>query len=268
MKLRKRKLIKYKSKSKFLNKEKEHALFKEYQATRSEKLKNEIVENYAALVFSYAKKMCHNPSQYEDIVQEGFIGLVTAIEKFDLSKNCRFLHYANFWVKAKIYTFIIDNAFLVNAPLTHSFIKGFWSFSKHKHLSDAELAEAFKISAEQVGMLRSMTSKSSVMYLDAPCSRYDNAENNSNKILNNMSVTNFETEFVNKQENGFKLNNINDSLQTLKPKEKDVMMKYFMEEKTLDEIGREYNLSRQRVEQIKKISIKKIRKFLDVEVNV
>lgn len=261
-------MIKYKSKSKFLNKEAEYQLFKAYQETKSEKLRNDIVENYAALVFSYAKKMCHNPSQYEDIVQEGFIGLVTAIDKFDLSRGCRFLHYANFWVKAKIYTFIIDNAFLVNAPLSPAFIKSFWSFSKHKHLSDDEISRAFKISIDQVNMLRSMTSKSSVMYLDAPSSKYENATDNSNKILDNISVTNFETDFANKQENGYKLNNINDSLKSLKPKEKDVMMKYFMEEKTLDEIGQEYNLSRQRVEQIKKISITKIRKFLDVEVSV
>ncbi len=264
-------MIKYKStKSKFLNKEQETDLFTRYKETKSDKLKNEIVENYAALVFSYAKKMCHTPSQYEDIVQEGFIGLVLAIDKFDLSHNCRFLHYANFWVKAKIYNFIFDNTFLINAPTSPVFIKSFWSFRKYKHLSNEEICKELHLTNDQVGMLRAMVSKTSVMYLDAPMNKHgeNESQTNSNRVLDGMSVTTFETDFVNKQEDRFKLNRVNESLDMLRPKEKDILLKYYMEEKTFEEIGQEYNLTRQRVEQIKKMSITKIQRILDVEEHV
>jgi len=72
-------------------------LFNEYQTTRNNKTRNKIVEKYEPLVRAAALKIFKNDLGcvgYEDIVQEGFIGLIQAAEKFDVTKETRFSAYA------------------------------------------------------------------------------------------------------------------------------------------------------------------------------
>ena len=72
-------------------------LFTKYQTTRNNKTRNKIVEKYEPLVRTAALKIFKNDLgcvEYEDIVQEGFIGLIQAAEKFDVTKETRFSTYA------------------------------------------------------------------------------------------------------------------------------------------------------------------------------
>ncbi len=82
------------------------------------------------------------------------------------------------------------------------------------------------------------------------------------KTLENISITSFEEGFINREENVSKLNKINNELKTLKPQEQDVLMQYYMEEKTFDEIGKAYDVTRQRIEQIQKSALNKLKERL------
>ncbi len=268
-------MIKYKNvRKKFLSKDEENEMFTKYKSNRTEKMKNEIIENYSALAFFYAKKMSHQKHQYEDIVQEAFLGLSIAIDKFEVASNCRFVHYAGFWIKAQIYNFVFENYTIVNIPTSPSFMKGFWKMKKMKDMTSQEIAIKLNIPITQVEILRSITSPASVVSLDIKdkndAGNPDYAMNHASlkKCMENMSVTTFEEGFIEKQENNSKLNKINQALKCLKPQEQDVIIEYFMEEKTFDEIGKKYEVTRQRIEQIQKNAIRKIKENLnEVEIN-
>jgi DNA-directed RNA polymerase sigma subunit (sigma70/sigma32) len=258
-------MLKYKkTNKKFLTREEEIDLFKRYNEKKCPKLKNEIIENYSALVFFYSKKMAHKRYQYEDIVQEAFLGLSIAIDKFDVNNNCRFMHYAGFWIKAQIFNFIFDNCTVVTVPASPAFMKGFWKIKKMSDMSSEEISQKLNLPIEQVEILKNITSNPEVS-LDAPARNNnegnpDSVSNSASikKTLENMSITSFEDNFLDKQESNSKLNRINKQLKLLKPQEKDVVLQYFMEEKTFDEISKTYNVTRQRIEQIQKSAIKKI----------
>ena len=259
-------MLKYKTqKKKFLTKDEEIALFKKYSEEKTSKLKDEIIQNYSALAFFYAKKMSFQKHQYDDIVQEAFLGLSIAIDKFKLESNCRFVHYAGFWIKAQIFNFIFDNFTMVNVPASPSFMKGFWKIKKYSDLTSQEVATKLNLPLEQIEILRNITNNPEVS-LDA-CEVNTSKDASPDYLLNkvslkksleNMSITSFEERFLEKQEINFKLNKINKQLEYLKPQEKDVILKYYMEEKTFDEIGKTYNVTRQRIEQIQKTAIRKI----------
>lgn len=262
-------MLKYKNTNKkFLTRDEEIDLFKRYNEKKCPKLKNEIIENYSALVFFYAKKMSHKKYQYEDIVQEAFLGLSIAIDKFDVNSNCRFMHYAGFWIKAQIFNFIFDNYTMVTVPASPSFMKGFWKIKKLNDLTNDEISKKLNLSMEQVEVLKTITSNPEIS-LDAAYSGNRDLDpeftiNNASlkKTLENMSITSFEDNFLDKQESNSKLNQINKELNHLKPQEKDVILQYFMEEKTFDEISKTYDVTRQRIEQIQKSAIKKIQSGL------
>jgi RNA polymerase sigma factor (sigma-70 family) len=262
-------MLKYKNTNKkFLTKEEEIDLFKRYNEKKCPKLKTEIIENYSALVFFYAKKMAHKRCQYEDIVQEAFLGLNIAIDKFDVTSNCRFVHYAGFWIKAQIFNFIFDNHTMVNVPASPAFMKGFWKIKRMGDMTNDEISKKLNLPLEQVQMLRVVTSNPEISIDSTFKSGKDSVTKDRTdyvmdqaslyKALENMSITSFEDNIIEKQENNSKLNHINKQLKSLKPQEQDVILQYFMEEKTFDEISKKYNVTRQRIEQIQKGAIKKI----------
>ncbi len=260
-------MIKYKTPAKkFLSKDDEKDLFDQYNKTKDAKLKNHIVELYGALCFHYAKKMSFQKYQYEDIVQEAFLGLSIAIDKFKTANDCRFVHYAGYWVKAQIYNYIFDNYTMVDIPASPDFMSGFWKINKNSDLNNEELSKKFNLSLQQIETLRNITNNSEIS-LDATIGsaerecdyNYMMNKVSLKKTLQNMSVTSFEENFVDKQEKTFKLNKINKEFKRLKIQEQDILLKYYMEEKTFDEIGKVYNVTRQRIEQLQKGAIKKIK---------
>lgn len=269
-------MLKYKTQKKnFLTKDEEIDLFKRYQQSKSAKLKDEIISNYSALAFFYAKKMAFQKHQYEDIVQEAFLGLSIAIDKFNTESNCRFVHYAGFWIKAQIFNYIFDNFTIVNVPASPAFMKGFWKIKKYSDLTNEEAAAKLNLPLDQIEILRNVTNNPE-WSLDIVASNTEREGNpdflmnkaSIKKSLENMSITSFEERFLEKHESNFQLNTINKELKHLKAQEKDVLFQYYMEEKTFDEIGKKYNVTRQRIEQIQKSAIRKIKENLKKESHV
>jgi len=265
-------MLKYKKNNKkFLTREEEIALFERYQANKTDKLKNEILENYSALVYYYSKKMCHKKHQYDDVVQEGFLGLSIAIDKFNLSNDCRFVHYCGFWIKAQIYNYVFDNLTSVKVPASPAFMKGFWKINKFSTLTNEELSKKFNLSLEQIQTIKVIknnpeTSLNTTLKRqgeDRPDIKdYYMDKVSLQKTSENISITSFEEGFIDREENVNKLNKINNELKNLKPQEQDVLMQYYMQEKTFDEIGKTYNVTRQRIEQIQKTALRKLKENL------
>lgn len=251
-----------------LTKEQERDLFKQYHIAKDPKVKNEILENFSSLVFFYAKKICHKKFQFEDLVQEGFLGLNVAIDKFKLDADCRFMFYAGYWVKAQMYAFVYNNHMLVNVPASAKFLRGFWKIRQFKNLTNEELAEKLELSIENIETLQIILGNPE-MSLDAPA-RYEYGADKYDSVsfkaaIKNASVTSFEEHFIEHQEQHFKLNIINNRLKNLKDNEQEVFLEYYMNDKTFAEIGKERDVTRQRIEQIHRSAVGKIKQSLNVK---
>lgn len=90
------------SKYPLLTKEEEKILFTEYQKTHSREIRNKIIEANLRLVHSIARKYALDNIQFLDLIQEGNLGLMVAIDRFELEKGFKFSTYATFWIRQRV----------------------------------------------------------------------------------------------------------------------------------------------------------------------
>ncbi len=98
-----------------LTEEEEKALFKKMKkGDRS--ARDEIARGNLRLVISIAKKYQHMGLALDDLIEEGNLGLLKAIEKYDLRKNCRFATYASFWIRQNVTRALTNEGKLIRIP--------------------------------------------------------------------------------------------------------------------------------------------------------
>jgi len=207
-----------------------------------------------------------------DLVQEGNIGLVQAVKKFDPYKNVKFSYYASFWIKAYILKFIMDNWRLVKIGTTQGQRKLFFRLKKEKQkLIDEGFDPKPKLLSEKMGV-----SEKEIIDMDQ---RLDGWDLSLDEPLRNDSDTEI-IEFINVEtdstEERVARKQIEDILhirvkeftKTLKQRELDIFNKRIFSDEpdTLQEIGEQYQISRERVRQIENNIIKKMKDYFKSEM--
>lgn len=96
-------------------KDEEILLIKNWQENRDEKSMESLIKSHLSMIFSIARKT--RSVYFDDIVSEGIIGLIIAIEKFDPQKGARLSHYARDYIKFAMQEYIIKNNHIVTFPL-------------------------------------------------------------------------------------------------------------------------------------------------------
>jgi RNA polymerase sigma-32 factor len=203
-----------------------------------------------------------------DLIQEGNIGLVQAVKKFNPYKNVKFSYYASFWIKAYILKFIMDNWRMVKIGTTQGQRKLFFRLKKEKRLL---IEQGFdpqpKLLSERLGV--------SVKEVEAMDQRLDNWDLSLDEPIKEDSDTermDFITIDTDSSEDKVAKKEMEDILhakveefkQSLKPRELDIFDRrsFSDEPDTLQHIGEEYGISRERVRQIENNILKKMKKFI------
>ena len=91
--------------------------FHKYQETGDPFYRNKIVEGNALLVVSVAKRFKRQLTPFNDLVQEGMFGLMTAVDKFNPEKDCKFSTYATWWIRQAIIRYIENNESMIRIPV-------------------------------------------------------------------------------------------------------------------------------------------------------
>lgn len=97
--------------------EDEHELIKRYQKNKDEDAANILIENHIALVKNIVSSYKPPASYFDDVLAEGTLGLMKAIEKFDLSRNVRLSTYATFYIRLMVGRFIDTQTKIIKVPL-------------------------------------------------------------------------------------------------------------------------------------------------------
>ncbi len=207
-----------------------------------------------------------------DLIQEGNIGLMQAVQKFDPYKNVKFSYYAAFWIKAYILKFIMDNWRLVKVGTTQGQRKLFFKLKKEKQkLIDEGFFPETKLLSDRLGVseqeIRDMGQRldSWDLSLDEPMKDDSDTERGAFFSSDEESV---ESRVARKELEGLIRQKVGEFKKQLNERELDIFEKRVFTDtpETLQEIGDKYVISRERVRQLEKNIVKKMKAFLEKEI--
>lgn len=207
-----------------------------------------------------------------DLIQEGNIGLMQAVRKFDPYKNVKFSYYASFWIKAYILKFIMDNWRLVKIGTTQGQRKLFFKLKKEKQkLIEEGFDPKPKLLSEKLGI-----SEREIVDMDQRLDSWDISLNAPLKddtgterieVLKTPSDS-VEEQVAKKEIESLLHNKIARFRKKLTKRELEIFdLRIFSDSPvTLQEIGDSYGISRERVRQVEKNVIKKIKEYFKQEL--
>jgi RNA polymerase sigma-32 factor len=207
-----------------------------------------------------------------DLIQEGNIGLMQAVKKFDPYKNVKFSYYSSFWIKAYILKFIMDNWRLVKIGTTQGQRKLFFKLKKEKQkLIDQGFDPKPKLLSERLGVSeREIVDMDQRLdgwdvSLDAPLK--DDSDTERVELLSD-DVESVENQVAKKEIEALLHNKIAEFKKTMTSRELEIFERRIFSDTpaTLQEIGDRYGISRERVRQVEKNIIKKMREFFKQEM--
>ena len=207
-----------------------------------------------------------------DLIQEGNLGLMQAVKKFDPYRNLRLVTYATWWVKAYMLRYIMNNWRLVKIGTTQAQRKLFFNLMKEKARLEALGYEAGpKLLASELGVKEKEVIEmdqrlgSQDMSLDEPLS-----EDSESTLLNVLSSG--ETAVVDRladdQVSSIFKEKVAEFSEGLNERDLDILQNRILSEepKSLSEIGRKYDISKERVRQLEGNIIKRLKEYLQREV--
>jgi RNA polymerase sigma-32 factor len=207
-----------------------------------------------------------------DLIQEGNIGLMQAVRKFDPYKNVKFSYYASFWIKAYILKFIMDNWRLVKIGTTQGQRKLFFKLKKEKQkLIDQGFDPKPKLLSERLGV-----SEKEIVDMDQRLDGWDLSldapfkDDSDTERIEFLSTTteSIEDKVAKKEIEALLHTKIAEFRKKMTPREKEIFdLRIFSDNPvTLQEIGDRYGISRERVRQVEKNIVKKMREFFKKEI--
>lgn len=215
-------------------------------------------------VVSVSKQYQNQGLSLPDLINEGNLGLIKAAERFDETRGFKFISYAVWWIRQSILQALAEQARIVRLPLNkigtiNKINKAFSELEQRfeRPPSADELAEFLECTPDEVK--QSMANNGRHISMDAPLVDGDESSSSMYDVLVNDSLPGPEKELVTESLR----KDIERSLSTLTAREGDVVRLYYglngKHSMTLEEIGERFDLTRERVRQIKEKAIRRLK---------
>ena len=262
-------LVEFSKKSKILEKKEEFYHIEQWREKRQSKSLQIILNSYLRLAVSYARKYKSYGLPLDDLIHEGVLGIMHALEKFDISKDFRLSTYASWWIRASIQDYILKNWSVVKTGSTASQKALFFNLRKIKQqISDAssdfmgqkeinKVSEMLNVKTFEIQNMESRLSGGDV-FLNQ---KIDNDSENDLMSLLEDERANPEESFENFNDGKIKKDYLEQAISTLNDRERTIIKLRKLREKsiTLDELGQMLKISKERVRQIETKALEKLK---------
>jgi RNA polymerase primary sigma factor len=215
-------------------------------------------------VVSGSKQYQNQGLSLPDLINEGNLGLIKAAQRFDETRGFKFISYAVWWIRQSILQALAEQSRIVRLPLNkigsiNKINKAFARLEQEfeRPPTAAELAETLDMTLDEVK--QSMKNAGRHVSMDAPLKDGDDSSSTMYDVMRTSDTPSPDTDLMNESLR----KEIERSLRTLTPREGDVVRLYFglngEHPMTLEEIGERFDLTRERVRQIKEKAIRRLK---------
>jgi len=265
-------LFEFSKKGKMLEKKDEYYLIERWCNFKDQEALKKILYAYLRLAVSYARKYRNYGLPIDDLIHEGILGIMHALEKFDISKDFRLSTYASWWIRASIQDYILKNWSVVRTGSTSSQKKLFFNLKKIKqkilnvsrdYMGQQEIdivSEILNVKTIEIQNMESRLTGGDV-FLNQTIG--DDDGNDLLSILPDDSI-NPEDLTESYHDGKAKKNWLIQAIDTLSDREQIIIKARKLKDKslTLEDLGRKLAISKERVRQIETRALNKLKKAI------
>ncbi len=256
----------------YLSKEEELQLFQEYRAQGSREAAVKLIMANLRVSVAIASEYLHTGADHMDLIQEGNVGLMQAIKKFDPTKNVRFYAYAAWWSRAYILRYLLNNYRLVKIGTTQDQRKLFYNLKKEKAKLEREgFSPDTKLLADRLHVR-----ERDVIEMDQRLGNWELSldqpigEDQTGHLLDIIpsQQTPADELLAAHQLRALFRAKLAEFSKTLEERDEDILRNRILSENplTLDELGAKYGITKERTRQLEARIIKRLRDFVKKDI--